>query len=478
MRLQHVWASAIIGLLVASVAFMSANGKARSQPSATWPDMLIQVWDGEQWQFQRVSSDGTTTNLLVDAPEFLYIKFLAYSPDRQWLYFGGALEEDDPHSFEPISIEGLPRRVYRIPITGGKPEVIIDTAVEGSTVCGTDFTCYDSVRLTPDGQYFVYIPDKRRPDGWRGIWRIRSDGTENTEISAALDGSQVAPYSWYLSPDGEWVYFDLVGGDGSVETRTDTIYRARVTGNPQPEKITEISLYGVLYIGDGWLLSSLPDETPYYAISLTTDHQTVVVQEPKSSVYPYRVFSEQDIVILQSTPGDSQQITSFAVRLSDGTPLWEFAGEIQAVINDEWVILKKGRFDSATPLTRMRLDGTDRTELDGGRFPSVGVPRVAGDWIVVGNGDSQASSIRAVNWKTGEERLLWQTDIPDTFLAYLVAVSADGAWILAEVISDGPNHRFIRQWLMLSLDGHTTPSVAFADREEYDFREFSAWFPE
>lgn len=478
MQLRHGWASTIISLLTAAVLFLSVNGEVRSQQAPTWPDMLIQVWDGEQWQFQRVSNNGTTTNLLADAPEFLYIKFLSYSPDRQWLYFGGALEEDDPHSFEPISIEGLPRRVYRIPITGGKPEVIIDTAVEGSTVCGTDFTCYDGVRLTPDGQYFVYMPDKRRSDGWRGIWRIRSDGTENTEISAALNGAQVAPYSWYLSPDGGWVYFDLVGGDGSVETRTDTIYRARVTGNPQPEKITEISLYGVLYIGDGWLLSTLPNETPYYAISLTTDHQTVLVQEPKTSVYPYRVFSEQDIVILQSTPGDSQQITSFAVRLSDGTPLWEFAGEIQAIIDDEWVILKAGRFDNATPLTRMRLDGTERTELDGGRFSFVGIPRVAGDWIVVGNGDSQASSIRAVNWKTGEERLLWQTDILDTFLAYPVAVSPDSAWVVVQVTLFLPGSIMQYQLIGLAPDGHAAPTIIVPQSDVSTLDPFSAWFPE
>lgn len=478
MQLRHRWAIRIIRLLLVAAVFMSVNGKARSQQPATWPDMLIRKSDGQHWQFQRVSSDGTTTNLLVDAPEFIYINFLTYSPDNQWIYFGGTFQEDKPNSIDIISVEGWPQRIYRVPITGGKPEVIIETPVESYGTCPPYVPCFSNIRLTPDGQYFVYIPYERRSDGWRGIWRIRSDGTENTEISGALSGSHVAPSSWFFSPDGEWVYFNLVEGYNSAETRTDTLYRARLNGNPQPEKFLQIDDFGVWYVVADWLFSYLPDEKSYYAISLTTNQRIVLVPEPNAHIDLYRVFPRQDIVILLTISPQGDQTAPFAVRLSDGTPLWEFDGQVQTIIDDEWVILKPGRFDSATPLTRMRLDGTEPAELEGGRFAFVGFPKIARDWLVMGSGERQESSIRAVNWKTGEERLLWQSDIPNTFLAYPVTVSPDGAWVAFEVTVNEPDYRFMRRLMVLPIDGHAAPSIAFAETEQYDFRTFSAWFPE
>lgn len=463
MRFRRWIIGLIIGVL-AGATLSAVNGKAQGQQSR--PEVLVRYMEGESWQLRYIKSDGTAIDLLQDAPPFSYPKFLMLSPDKQWLYFTATFPEDLQGRL--TELEQYPVRVYRVPTTGGVPEVIVDTLSGGSDF----YRFYEGwshiVAPTSDGEYIVYYANEVTGTWWDGLWRVRSDGTDNLELSAGLPGRSVRAYDWVVSEDGQWVYFGVDRPDLPT-----AIYRARVEGTTPPEIITEVSTQSIWRIVGDWLFASTPDET---VVSLTDGSSRRVFEEgqyPRGAILE-RAFPNRDIAIWKVITEDGTDNIE-AVRISDSTSLWKVEARLLAVLADEWLVLNIHTPGRANDLVRMRLDSGEQTMI---AEAWQGWPEIrfsTGTWLVLDSGSEIDGSLWGIDVMTGEQRIFWTNPNPDNYSPLALALSSDGTWLAYSISS---NATAVTSLQMMGLAHDAGAPIELIQTSEGMYRSITVWFLE
>lgn len=437
------------------------------------PAILIQVQDENgRWQFQRIGADGTHRNLLDDSLSGAYLRFMTTSRDGAWVYFYAMFREDNPPRSEPTSTDDLDFRVYRVSAEGGTPQQVIDDLVSGSYFC-KEQNCNSSVRMTPDGQWFIYTPAYYNDPTAQGLYRVRVDGTDKIELTASLAGFTPERLNWVISQDGTWVYFNV---KDATSPSYYSLYRVRTDGSAPPEFVTDGHNPNWRISGD-WLLYFMEDglnREPLaggeWEVFWATDRPT---EYPSGDILP--VLPEPNIIVVRVARSDANTTRLVGVEITTGVELWNVVGDLQAVTAENWLLVKLGRFDEPTPLMRLRADGSEQSYVSTQSSPFIGMSVVNGEWLAFGTGRDQDSQIMAVNWVTGERHQLWQTDIPSTFLAYPESWSPDGQWVAFQVSVKQPDSRISSQIMIAPLDG-SVPAITLM-KDLYDFDAFCTWLP-
>lgn len=462
MRFRRWVIGLIIGVL-AGATLSAVNGKAQGQQSR--PEVLVRYMEGESWQLRYVKSDGTALDLLQDAPPFTYPNFLMLSPDRQWLYFTATFPEDLQGKL--MELEGYPRRVYRVPTTGGVPEVIMDTPSGGGDFYRFREGWSNLVVPTPDGEYIVYHPRDATAEGWRGLWRVRSDGTDNLEISAGLTGRSVRSYDWVVSDDGQWVYF----GVDRLDLPT-AIYRARIDGTTPPEIVTEVSPQTIWRIRGNWLFASTPDET---VVSLEDGTSRRMFEAGQyRGVVLEQAFPNQDIAIWKVIAEDGTDYLE-AMRISDGTSLWKVKARLLAVLGDEWLVLNIHTPGRANDLIRMRLDSGEQTMIAEAWQGWPEIRLAAGEWLVLDLGSDIDYSLWGIHAMTGEQRIFWANPNPENYSPFAQAISSDGTWLAYSISSNETSSTSLQ---MMSLADDAGAPIELIRTSEGMYRSLDVWFLE
>jgi len=200
-------------LAVAFASIASEQSKPETVPGATAPANVpgtyshIKIYDLKT----RTSREIYSSNGFYEGPY--------YSRDGKYLFFEG----------------GPDQQLYRIPVSGGKPEIVDIGQVRikhdhgfspdgkwlamnfagGTQVFLSTATGADRHTITPKDQLFyfhVWSPDSqwiiggsRKPDTSYGIYRIKPDGSGEESLMQLGDVANDVPD---FTADGKWIYFN------------------------------------------------------------------------------------------------------------------------------------------------------------------------------------------------------------------------------------------------------------------------------
>ncbi len=184
-------------------------------------------------------------------------------------------------------------------------------------ISSTSLVVYKAA-FTPDSTKVVYSSNDTE-SGWR-LYSINVDGTGRVLLAADLASSStfgVLPKAWSISPDGVWVYYVGMQGNGDYEihkTRVDgstnsstTLIKAGISNNSlganSPGVYLEVSPNGqrLIYMGPYSNGSSAP--------------ASIVIMDPDGSninqVYTNSTYSEYAFVYPQYSPDGTGMVVEF-----------------------------------------------------------------------------------------------------------------------------------------------------------------------
>jgi hypothetical protein len=174
--------------------------------------------------------DGSNTVTLLDGVldggQIRVVQPIAFSPDNATLFFALQL---DSHAPVWTLVTGRYGNLYRVPVSGGEPELIFDCAGVGPTHCIGD--------LTPDATMFAYTDANQRAVTVRGV---------DADVIATL----TPPEREYLGPalfgpEGDLAFTSarLADAGGFPVAAPGVLSRARPPYSGEPEAV--LSLDGI-----------------------------------------------------------------------------------------------------------------------------------------------------------------------------------------------------------------------------------------
>ena len=179
-----------------------------------------------------------------------------FSPDGQYVVFGAKIQAPAKSAAFP---SGVMSELYRVPVTGGRPEQILATPAE-------------KVRFTADGKKFVFQDKKGQENQWRkhhtsAVTRdIRmydmTTGTFQTLIAGPCENTDPV-----LSSDNTQLYFlsEKAGSYNLFAAPLDDVSKIRqlTNFNTHPVRFLTMAVNGMLCFSyEGEIYTMMPGEKP------------------------------------------------------------------------------------------------------------------------------------------------------------------------------------------------------------------------
>jgi eukaryotic-like serine/threonine-protein kinase len=347
----------------------------------------------------------TNSNTTVIPPTDDDLEDLAFSPDGNYMYFRKA-----------ANAEGSQLSLYRAPVLGGTPQIIVRDIDSGIT-------------FSPDGKQFAYVRENKPDFGKYQLLTVDTDGTHEALVA---DGPIVGtePYSLSWSPDGKQIATVIVAGEGitsihlvevaSGKTRTLAafndlfihglvwtpdgrgfliVYRGRSTG------FTRYQL-GFVSKASAQFRPITKDMNSYNTLTLSSDGKTLATVQDKLTPTLY----------LLPTGGSAEESPK-PVLASD-----------KNLIQFSWTSNTDLYVDDSSSVTRISSDGSRKTMLV--NDPSAIIPYIAscaaGRYVIVtwaGHGDMQQHIWRFDADGSNQKQLTYgQADVN-------AKCSPDGKWV-------------------------------------------------
>jgi eukaryotic-like serine/threonine-protein kinase len=386
-----------------TITQVTNNGKTIAAAISPDAKYLLSVIDDNGKQSLWLRHVPTNSDTQVIAPADANYQNLAFSPNRDYIYFLRAVEK-----------VGKSHNLLRAPV-GGTPQVIVqdvDTRVS----------------FAPDGRRFAFIRGMYPDAGKFELLTASADGTN--ELNFAVGPVDWLPSAVAWSPDAKQIASAMLGTDGALGV-------IQIQDVPSG-KVKTLSRFNSLQVND---LAWLPDSrgliaTYQQSASFSARSQVAFVSEPAGQLRP--ITRDTNNYQTLTLSADGRTVATVQQRLTQTFFDWAGDGTLY--------------FDNVEALLRISTDGANKTKLLSDPAAQILQPTSCqnGRYIVF-NWASHSAGNKVNIWRVNADGSNPE-QLTDGLQDIQPACSPDGKWVFYDDVQDIQIKR-------VSMDGGTPEIV-------------------